>query len=583
MAIAATYISATSFSITGTDYTTECHYGRRLLCACGVDGDREVTISGSSWNSTITTVNLFAADSDDITSNLTSFKFGPGVGSVGSVSARGLKHSKMDELDYASADHTGFASENALTTTSGSLQTSIDAKPDTLLELTDTPSSYANGLYLQSTADGTEWATASGGGGVENHSELNELDYASAGHTGFASSDALTTTSGALSSEIDSDISTHNSDTTSVHGITDTSDLALKSGNVNQLNDITSAGADIEDAVTKKHDESHTINSHSDTTASGSELDELTDGSDTTLHDHDGISENSAARHTQGTDTALGTMAEDIDMDNSYQVVNLQAPAVAGEALRQTTNITEADLEQLTDGSDTTLHDHDGISENTSARHTRSHAITDTSDHTAGNWKLFASNGSGEITEITHGAGGYVLKSNSETSAPTWQIDATASGGGLSNIVEDATPQLGGNLDLNNYNIDYGAILTSSGTYEGKIMTVTVDDASAVFGSTLYCASDFNYERCDADSTTTMVCVALALESGTGSKKVLLEGQICDTSWSLSTGPVYTSLDIGDITQTVASGTGDQVQKIGYALSANTMYFRPDSTVIEIP
>jgi hypothetical protein len=236
----------------------------------------------------------------------------------------------------------------------------------------------------------------------------------------------------------------------------------------------------------------------------------------------------------------------------------------------------------LTDGSDTTLHDHDGISENTTARHDRSHTITSTTDHTSESWKLFASNGSGEITEISHGTDTYVLKSNGPTVAPTWQVDATASGGGISNVVDDTTPQLGGDLDINNHNIDYGGILTSSGTYTGKIMTVQVDDASTVFGSTLYCASDFHYERCDADSTTTMVCVVLALESGPGTKKVLLEGQICDTNWSLNTGPVFTSLNIGDITQTVASGIGDQVQKIGYALSVNTIYFRPLLTVIEI-
>lgn len=117
---------------------------------------------------------------------------------------------------------------------------------------------------------------------------------------------------------------------------------------------------------------SHTITSHSDVVdATGAQLEELTGGGDTTLHDHDGISENSSARHTQGTDTTLGTMTADIDMNSLYQVVNLQAPSANGEALRQTTNITEADLEQLTDGSDTALHDHDGISENTSARHTQ--------------------------------------------------------------------------------------------------------------------------------------------------------------------------------------------------------------------
>jgi len=44
------------------------------------------------------------------------------------------------------------------------------------------------------------------------------------------------------------------------------------------------------------------------TDVTGAELEQLTDGSDTTLHDHDGISENTAARHTQGTDIALGAL-----------------------------------------------------------------------------------------------------------------------------------------------------------------------------------------------------------------------------------------------------------------------------------
>jgi hypothetical protein len=113
-------------------------------------------------------------------------------------------------------------------------------------------------------------------------------------------------------------------------------------------------------------------------------------------------------------------------------------------------------------------------------------------------------------------------------------------------------------------------------------MTVTVDDSSTVFGNTLYCADDFHYERCDADSTTTMVCKCLALESGAGAKKVLLSGQICDTSWTWSAGDIYVSLTIGELTQTLASGTGDQVQIIGGALSVDTIYFQPDSTIVEI-
>ena len=61
--------------------------------------------------------------------------------------------------------------------------------------------------------------------------------------------------------------------------------------------------------------------------------------------------------------------------------------------------------------------------------HTRSHAITSTSDHTAGNHKVFYSDGSGQIQELALGNSGEVLTSNGATSAPSF---AAASGGGSS-------------------------------------------------------------------------------------------------------------------------------------------------------
>lgn len=65
------------------------------------------------------------------------------------------------------------------------------------------------------------------------------------------------------------------------------------------------------------------------------------------------------------------------------------------------------------------------VTANTAARHTRSHTMTSTSDHTAGIWKLFASNGAGEVTEITHGSSGKVLTGTGVTAAPTWQTPST--------------------------------------------------------------------------------------------------------------------------------------------------------------
>jgi len=50
------------------------------------------------------------------------------------------------------------------------------------------------------------------------------------------------------------------------------------------------------------------------------------------------------------------------------------------------------------------------------------------------------------------------MSTNSATKVPSQQsvkayVDANAGGGSLSNIVEDTTPQLGGNLDIQSYNI----------------------------------------------------------------------------------------------------------------------------------
>ena len=58
--------------------------------------------------------------------------------------------------------------------------------------------------------------------------------------------------------------------------------------------------------------------------------------------------------------------------------------------------------------------------------HTRSHTMTSTSDHTAGNYKLFHSNGSGEVMELAHGTSSKVLTSGGASSVPTWETPTGA-------------------------------------------------------------------------------------------------------------------------------------------------------------
>jgi len=66
------------------------------------------------------------------------------------------------------------------------------------------------------------------------------------------------------------------------------------------------------------------------------------------------------------------------------------------------------------------------------AHHNRSHAITGTSDHTAGNWKAVYTDGSGDVQELALSTSGTVLSSNGASVAPSF-IDH----GGLAGLTDD--------------------------------------------------------------------------------------------------------------------------------------------------
>jgi len=120
----------------------------------------------------------------------------------------------------------------------------------------------------------------------------------------------------------------------------------------------------------------------------------LTDARTPTSHVHGGISNSGAIGSTSGLPIKTGTSGV------------LEAGAFGTSA------------GQFAQGNDARFHD-------------RSHAITSTSDHTAGNWKVFHSNGSGQLVELALGANDTFLKSNGASAAPSF---ATPAGGGGSSI-----------------------------------------------------------------------------------------------------------------------------------------------------
>lgn len=155
-----------------------------------------------------------------------------------------------------------------------------------------------------------------------------------------------------------------------------------------------------------------------------------------------------------------------------------------------------------------------------------------------------------------------------------------ALGSYLTEILEDDSPQLGGDLDLNNHQIvlkfEPGADVTAS----GLIITATVDTNAQGIGAPLMLAADGNFDTADADASTTSPAVVLALETGTGSKKVLVHGILRVDAWNWTKGPgkaslIYVSTSVGTLTQTQPTGTDDVIQPVGWALSDDCIYFCP--------
>jgi len=158
-------------------------------------------------------------------------------------------------------------------------------------------------------------------------------------------------------------------------------------------------------------------------------------------------------------------------------------------------------------------------------------------------------------------------------------------GGGISHIVEDTTPQLGGDLDTNTKNILFAK--TSATDYSSNGDIVKIGTGSTTQGALHYLNSSGGWTLADADATGTAGGVLLALALGTDPD---VDGMLLRGMFTLDHDPgtigeeLYVSTTAGEITSTAPSGTGDIVRVVGYCLdSANgQIWFNPSNDFIEL-
>jgi hypothetical protein len=119
--------------------------------------------------------------------------------------------------------------------------------------------------------------------------------------------------------------------------------------------------------------------------------------------------------------------------------------------------------------------------------------------------------------------------------------------------------------------------LSSDHTWNGVTSTMTAG-ASLTIGNLVYIGSDSKMELADADAATTMPCIAIATatiaENASGT--FLMDGFMRDDSWNWTVnGLLYVDTTAGALTQTAPTGSGDQIQNVGIALTADIILFNP--------
>jgi len=124
---------------------------------------------------------------------------------------------------------------------------------------------------------------------------------------------------------------------------------------------------------------------------------------------------------------------------------------------------------------------------------------------------------------------------------------------------------------------------STNGAYSGSVAMMITDENSHGIGAPLHMWTNGHLRAANASTNDRMPCVALALSAGAGTNLVLVDGYVCNTNWSFTPGGlIYVSTNEGVVTASVPTASGDFIQVIGYATTADTIHFSPNLILIEL-
>lgn len=117
--------------------------------------------------------------------------------------------------------------------------------------------------------------------------------------------------------------------------------------------------------------------------------------------------------------------------------------------------------------------------------------------------------------------------------------------------------------------------LAGDDTYEGEVVGGLLAGATIAQWEAVYLGASSTWLLADANGSGTFPCRGLAVAAYVSTNPALIidKGVVRNDAWAWTPGgDVYLSTTAGGLTQTAPSTSGDKVQKIGYALDADSIY-----------
>ena len=124
-------------------------------------------------------------------------------------------------------------------------------------------------------------------------------------------------------------------------------------------------------------------------------------------------------------------------------------------------------------------------------------------------------------------------------------------------------------------------------TANGPQTSILASGYSSTIMDLVYLGSSSKWLEADADATGTsinLLGIALEAKTDTQAMNVALPGSfVRDDSWSWTPGvPLYVSGTLGAITATKPTGSGAVVRTVGFAVTADVIFFNPSSDYVTL-